>query len=71
MLQNRKSGAPLLLAGLAAFAYYKYSKMTPEQKQKITGTIKEKSKKIYDQVVPQSVKNMFEKKQSGEPAVSI
>jgi hypothetical protein len=61
MLQNRKSGAPLLLAGLAAFAYYKYSKLSPERKQDITGTIKEKGKKIYDKLVPQSIKNMFGK----------
>jgi hypothetical protein len=32
MLRN-KTG--LLLAGLAAFGYYKYSKMTPEQKNNL------------------------------------
>jgi hypothetical protein len=32
MLRN-KTG--LLLAGLAAFGYYKYSKMTPEQKKNL------------------------------------
>ena len=32
MLRN-KTG--LLLAGLAAFGYYKYSKMTPEQKNSL------------------------------------
>ena len=34
MLRN-KTG--LLLAGLAAFGYYKYSKMTPEQKNSLIG----------------------------------
>lgn len=32
MLRNRTG---LLLAGLAAFGYYKYSKMTPEQKSNL------------------------------------
>ena len=32
MLRNRTG---LLLAGLAAFGYYKYSKMTPEQKNSL------------------------------------
>ena len=57
MLKNRKSAATLLLAGLAAFAYYKYSKMTPEKKHGLT----EKGKNLYEKYVPQSVKNMFGK----------
>ncbi|MEO9020868.1 MAG: hypothetical protein ABI237_14555 [Ginsengibacter sp.] len=61
MSQKRKSTAPLLLAGIAAFAYYKYSKLTPEQKKDLGGTIKEKGKKIYDKYVPHSVKNLFGK----------
>lgn len=64
MSPNRKSSAPLLLAGLAAFAYYKYNKMSPEQKQELTGNIKEKGKKLYDKYVPQSVKNMFNKEEN-------
>jgi hypothetical protein len=32
MVSNK---AKLLLAGLAAFGYYKYSKMTPEQKNNL------------------------------------
>jgi hypothetical protein len=57
MLENRKSAAPLLLAGLAAFAYYKYSKMTPEKKH----DLKEKGKDLLDKYVPQSVKKLFSK----------
>jgi hypothetical protein len=53
----------LLLAGLAAFAYYKYSKMSADQKKNIVSDLKEKGKKIYDDYAPQEVKNMFEKKQ--------
>jgi hypothetical protein len=61
MIQNRKTGS-LLLAGLAAYAYYKYSKMTPEQKKDLTGTIKQKGKDLYDKYVPTEIKDMFEKK---------
>lgn len=59
MSQNKKSAAPLFLAGLAAFAYYKYSKLSPEEKKDLKGTIKEKGKKIYDKYMPGSVKSMF------------
>ncbi len=64
MLQNKMPKGTLLLAGLAAFAYYKYSKMSPEQKNSLVGTIKEKGKKLYDQYLPDELKNVFEKKQS-------
>lgn len=52
ILGNRKSGAGLLVAGLAAFALYKYSKMSPDQKSKLTSNLKEQGKKILGQVVP-------------------
>jgi hypothetical protein len=57
MLENKRSAAPLLLAGLAAFAYYKYSKMTPERKN----DLKEKGKDLLDKYVPQSVRKLFNK----------
>ena len=62
MSQKRKSAAPLILAGLAAFAYYKYSKLKPEEKKDLTGTIKEKGKRVYDKYMPEKAKNMFRKK---------
>ena len=53
MLKARKNfGAPaggLLLAGLAAFAYYKYSRLTPEEKQDLVGNLKEIGKKLFGQ----------------------
>ncbi len=52
MLGNRKSGGGILLAGLAAFALYKYSKMSPDQKTKLTSNLKEQGKKILGQVMP-------------------
>lgn len=71
MLQNRKSGAPLFLAGLAAFAYYKYSKLTPEQKKNLGETIKEKSKSFYNKFVPKPVKNIFEKNENNAEYADI
>lgn len=51
----------IILAALAAFAYYKYSKMSEEQKRNLTNNIKEKGKKMYDQYMPNNVKDMFAK----------
>jgi len=45
----------LLLAGLAAFAYYKYTKMTPESKKKIIDTLKDK----VGAHIPSNLKNLF------------
>jgi hypothetical protein len=62
MLKNKKRPTgTLLLAGLAAFAYYKYSKMSEDEKKKIVGDLKEKGKKFYDQNVPENIKSMFSK----------
>lgn len=49
-----KSPATLLLAGAAAFAYYKYSKMTPEQKKDLVGGLKDKATKLFGQIMPNS-----------------
>ena len=63
MTSNKKlPGGALLIAGAAAFAYYKYSKMTPEEKSKIVEDLKEKGQKLYDQYMPEEVKSMFAKK---------
>ena len=45
----------LLLAGLAAFAYYKYKKMTPESKKKMGDSIKDQ----FNQYVPENLKKLF------------
>ncbi len=60
MLQNKKmpNGA-LVLAGLAAFAYYKYNKMSDDEKKNLVGGLKEKGQKLYDQYVPEEIKSMF------------
>lgn len=50
----RKSMTPIVLAGLAAAAYYAYSKMTPEQKQNIIGTIKKTGSDLLGKLMPTS-----------------
>ncbi len=62
MIQNKLPAGSLLLAGLAAFAYYKYSKFSPEDKSNLVATIKEKGKKLYDQYLPNELKNFVESK---------
>ncbi|TKK68480.1 hypothetical protein FC093_10140 [Ilyomonas limi] len=63
MLQNRtRSGGSLLLAGLAAFAYYKYSKMTPEERRSMFDGLKEKGKKLIHDYVPADIRDKFMKK---------
>jgi len=46
-----------LLAGLAAFAYYKYSRLTQDQKRELADNLKQKGKQLYDQYVTESLKN--------------
>lgn len=43
----RKSMKPIVLAGLAAAAYYAYSKMTPEQKEQMFGSIKKTGQDLF------------------------
>jgi len=50
MLLGKKS-IGLALAGLAAYAYYRYSKMTEDQKRDLSKNFKEKGKKIFDSIV--------------------
>ena len=52
MLPRRKSSGglgTLLLAGAAAYAYYRYSKMTADQKRDLTTNLKNKGTQILDQ----------------------
>ncbi len=63
MFQNKKTGG-LLLAGLAALAYYKYSKMSEEQKKNIVGDLKAKGQKLYDEYAPAELKDLLGKKKT-------
>ena len=55
----QKRGLGLLLAAAAAYGYYKYSKMTPEQKTQL----KQKGKDFVDKNL-KGVGNLFGKKPS-------
>ena len=72
MLQGKKLPAGgLILAGLAAYAYYKYSRMSEEQKQNLVNDLKEKGKRYFDQYMPEELKNIFpQKKQLGDVAMT-
>jgi len=52
--------AGLILAGLAAFAYYKYNQMSEEEKRNFADNLKQKGQKLYDDYVPDNVKHMFD-----------
>ena len=54
----RRNGLGLLLAGLAAYGYYKYSRMNDQQKR----DLKEKGKRFFDENIPDSMRNIFSKK---------
>ncbi len=71
MLGNRRSNSgSLLLAGLAAFAYYKYSKMTPEERRNLFDSLKAKGKKLVDDYVPANIKDKFMNQGSGAAAAN-
>lgn len=64
---TKKGGTiPLLLAGLAAWGYYKYSKMSEAEKKNLVSGWKEKGQKFYDENIPQNVKDMIAKKSNGQ-----
>jgi hypothetical protein len=58
MLHNKRSVKPLLIAGLAAAAYYAYSRMSPEQKESIFGSIKKQGKDLLGKLWPSGSDNM-------------
>jgi hypothetical protein len=58
---NIKIGA-LIVGGLAAFAYYKFKKLSPQEKKDIVDNLKQKGKKLYDEFIP-VVKDTMEKNQ--------
>ena len=57
MLGIPKSG--LIIAGLAAFAYYKYSKMTAEEKDKIVDDLRETGKNIVHELIPKEIRGFI------------
>ncbi len=65
MLRNNSKSGSLLLAGLAAYAYYKYSKMTPDERRSMLDGLKEKGKKLVDQYLPDDIKDKFMNRNTG------
>ena len=58
MRLKKLSTGTLILAGLAAFAYYKYCRMSEEQKNNFIYRLRKKGKKLYE-YVPGNLKNFF------------
>jgi hypothetical protein len=50
----------LIIAGVAAFLYYKYSKMSADEKKDIVNNLKAKGKQLYDAYLPGTVKQKLE-----------
>ncbi len=59
MTQKQKMGDILVIAGLAAFAYYKYSKLTAEEKSKIVDDIRETGRNIIKEMIPKEIKGFI------------
>lgn len=51
---GKRGPGALILAGLAAFAYYKYNKMNPQQRKDLVDGLKEKGRKIFGSIIPGS-----------------
>lgn len=61
MTKKEKISEVLVIAGLAAFAYYKYSKMSQDEKEKIHVDLREIGKNIMTELVPQQLKGLMGK----------
>ncbi len=49
----------LVIAGIAAFAYYKYCKLTTEEKNNIVKDLKETGKNIIKEIIPEGIKGFL------------
>ncbi len=61
MTNKKLPAGTLLAAGLAAFAYYKYSKLTREEKDNIINDLKETGRNIVKELVPDEIKGFIPK----------
>ena len=59
MDQKEKLSEILLVAGIAAFLYYKYSKLTEEEKTSIQNDIRDTGKKVIKELVPKPVQGFL------------
>lgn len=59
MTQKGKISEIIVIAGVAAFLYYKYSKMTEQEKQKIQDDIKEIGERVIKELIPEGIKSFL------------
>ena len=59
MTQKQKISDILVIAGLAAFAYYKYSRLSEEEKRNIVNDIKETGRNIMKEMIPEGIKSFL------------
>jgi hypothetical protein len=59
MTQKQKISDILVIAGLAAFAYYKYSRLSEEEKKNIVNDIKETGRNIMKEMIPEGIKSFL------------
>lgn len=66
MTSNKRIVKPLVLAGLAAAAYYAYTRLSPEQKEQMFGSIKKQGKDLLGKIWPNGAHGMS---QANETAI--
>lgn len=59
MTQKAKISEVLVVAAIAAFGYWRYSKMTENEKEKIVADIKEIGEKAIKELLPQGIKSLL------------
>lgn len=57
MTKKERYSDILVIAGLAAFAYYKYSKLTSAEKENIINDLKETGRNIVKELIPEQIKS--------------
>ena len=57
--KNQTISEVLVVVGIAAFAYYKYSKMTAAEKEKVHADIKEIGENVVKGLAPEAIKNFL------------
>lgn len=55
MTQKEKISDILIIAGLAAFAYYKYSKLSRFEKDNIVEDLKETGRSMIKELIPKEI----------------
>jgi hypothetical protein len=59
MTDKGKISEVLVVAAIAAFGYWRYSKMTAAEKDKIQSDIKEIREKVIRALLPQGIKSLL------------